>query len=261
MAMFTDLINDFLDRLPPSSLLDGTAFGKLVYWVTVVAAFASMGTFVFFLFKILRRIVRGCIYVATSHFIPGYSIGAVRGRINALEKALIVAHELAESPVKLTAYIGRLLAQEIFLALLTILLAMAPVPPLFRLPLIAGPFTLIFWRVASALDVLRYIRDPRKNGADVLEQLEARLHLVRQKMPNSYSSLADRELDRLILLKQSMMSAGRSSRAGSYGPRDRVFHSKFGGGDVVSVDGDKIEVEFDQYGRKRMMAGFLSAEP
>jgi len=37
----------------------------------------------------------------------------------------------------------------------------------------------------------------------------------------------------------------------------KVFHQKFGYGAVVSADGDKLEIEFDKAGRKKVMAGFV----
>src|SRR5580658_4634306 len=41
----------------------------------------------------------------------------------------------------------------------------------------------------------------------------------------------------------------------------RVFHSKFGPGAVVAVDGPKLTVDFDKAGRKLVMDSFVSAEP
>ena len=40
---------------------------------------------------------------------------------------------------------------------------------------------------------------------------------------------------------------------------DRVFHQKFGNGNVRRVDGNKIEVEFDHAGMKKVVGSFLSA--
>jgi DNA helicase-2/ATP-dependent DNA helicase PcrA len=40
----------------------------------------------------------------------------------------------------------------------------------------------------------------------------------------------------------------------------RVFHSKFGPGAVVAVDGSKLTVDFDKSGRKLVMESFVSAE-
>ncbi|MGB1668784.1 MAG: hypothetical protein ACPHE2_02570, partial [Candidatus Puniceispirillaceae bacterium] len=39
---------------------------------------------------------------------------------------------------------------------------------------------------------------------------------------------------------------------------DRVFHQKFGMGNVVHVDGDKLEIAFDRAGHKKVVAGFVS---
>jgi DNA helicase-2/ATP-dependent DNA helicase PcrA len=44
---------------------------------------------------------------------------------------------------------------------------------------------------------------------------------------------------------------------GRYDWGARVFHQKFGYGAVVSAEGDKLEIEFDKAGRKRVMAGFV----
>lgn len=40
-------------------------------------------------------------------------------------------------------------------------------------------------------------------------------------------------------------------------PGDRVFHQKFGNGNVVSVDGDKLTIDFDKAGEKKLVAGFV----
>jgi len=41
-------------------------------------------------------------------------------------------------------------------------------------------------------------------------------------------------------------------------PGDRVFHQKFGNGNVLSKDGDKLSISFDKAGEKRVVAGFVS---
>lgn len=40
-------------------------------------------------------------------------------------------------------------------------------------------------------------------------------------------------------------------------PDARVFHDKFGYGTVVAVDGDKLEIDFDKAGRKRVVDSFI----
>jgi len=42
---------------------------------------------------------------------------------------------------------------------------------------------------------------------------------------------------------------------------DRVVHDKFGYGDVVITDGDKLEVMFDTVGRKKVVASFVTVVP
>jgi DNA helicase-2/ATP-dependent DNA helicase PcrA len=43
-----------------------------------------------------------------------------------------------------------------------------------------------------------------------------------------------------------------------FGAGDRVFHQKFGMGNVIHVDGDKLEIAFDKAGNKKVVAGFVS---
>ncbi|NDW05277.1 ATP-dependent helicase [Jiella pacifica] len=40
---------------------------------------------------------------------------------------------------------------------------------------------------------------------------------------------------------------------------DRVFHLKFGNGTVASIDGNKLTVDFDKAGQKRVLEGFVEA--
>ena len=40
---------------------------------------------------------------------------------------------------------------------------------------------------------------------------------------------------------------------------DRVFHDKFGYGEVMSMEGDKLEIEFDKAGAKKVVARFIKS--
>jgi DNA helicase-2/ATP-dependent DNA helicase PcrA len=42
-----------------------------------------------------------------------------------------------------------------------------------------------------------------------------------------------------------------------YGRGDRVFHQKFGYGDVVAVEGDKLDIDFDHAGIKKIVARWI----
>ncbi len=55
--------------------------------------------------------------------------------------------------------------------------------------------------------------------------------------------------------------AGRSTAraASAFKVGDRVFHQKFGNGNVAVVDGDKLTVDFDKAGQKRVLDGFVTA--
>ncbi len=37
----------------------------------------------------------------------------------------------------------------------------------------------------------------------------------------------------------------------------RIFHRKFGYGTVAKVEGDRLDIEFDKAGRKKVIAGFV----
>ena len=38
----------------------------------------------------------------------------------------------------------------------------------------------------------------------------------------------------------------------------RVFHEKFGYGEIAEIEGNKLEIEFEQAGRKRVMDSFVT---
>jgi DNA helicase-2/ATP-dependent DNA helicase PcrA len=38
---------------------------------------------------------------------------------------------------------------------------------------------------------------------------------------------------------------------------DRVFHLKFGNGNIVEIEGNKLTIEFDRAGQKRVLDGFV----
>jgi DNA helicase-2/ATP-dependent DNA helicase PcrA len=39
---------------------------------------------------------------------------------------------------------------------------------------------------------------------------------------------------------------------------ERVFHRKFGYGAILGIDGDKLEIEFEKAGVKKVVARFIS---
>jgi DNA helicase-2/ATP-dependent DNA helicase PcrA len=45
--------------------------------------------------------------------------------------------------------------------------------------------------------------------------------------------------------------------AGGFGKGMRVSHKKFGNGTVIHVDGNKLDIQFDTAGRKRVLDSFV----
>ncbi len=52
--------------------------------------------------------------------------------------------------------------------------------------------------------------------------------------------------------------ASSTGHAPSYEPGERVFHQKFGYGMVAEVDGNKLTIDFDKAGRKRVVDSFVA---
>jgi DNA helicase-2/ATP-dependent DNA helicase PcrA len=49
----------------------------------------------------------------------------------------------------------------------------------------------------------------------------------------------------------------KSSGASAFSVGDRVFHQKFGNGNVTALDGNKLTIDFDQAGEKRVVDSFV----
>ena len=49
-----------------------------------------------------------------------------------------------------------------------------------------------------------------------------------------------------------------SDAKAGFAPGDRCFHQKFGMGNIRAVDGDKLTIQFDKAGEKRVVAAFVS---
>ena len=50
----------------------------------------------------------------------------------------------------------------------------------------------------------------------------------------------------------------RESDAVKYAKGERVFHEKFGYGEVRAVDGNKLTIDFEKAGEKRVIDSFVS---
>ncbi len=48
-----------------------------------------------------------------------------------------------------------------------------------------------------------------------------------------------------------------ASAVSAYSAGDRVFHQKFGYGEIIQIEGDKLDIEFDHAGSKKIVARFV----
>jgi DNA helicase-2/ATP-dependent DNA helicase PcrA len=55
----------------------------------------------------------------------------------------------------------------------------------------------------------------------------------------------------------SAVSLGNPGRT-DLEPGQRVFHQKFGYGVIAEIEGNKLEIDFEQAGRKRVLDSFVS---
>jgi DNA helicase-2/ATP-dependent DNA helicase PcrA len=67
----------------------------------------------------------------------------------------------------------------------------------------------------------------------------------------------DRSVQPVIDVKASAISLGNPGR-GDIALGQRVFHSKFGYGVVAEIEGNKLEIDFEHSGRKRVLDSFVS---
>ena len=66
-----------------------------------------------------------------------------------------------------------------------------------------------------------------------------------------------REPARVVESRASAVSLGNKGRSDlSVGMR--VFHQKFGYGEIAEIEGNKLEIDFEQAGRKRVMDSFVT---
>ena len=67
----------------------------------------------------------------------------------------------------------------------------------------------------------------------------------------------DRTPPRVLEARASAVSLGNKGRS-DIALGQRVFHSKFGYGTVAQIEGNKLEIDFEHAGRKRVLDSFVS---
>jgi DNA helicase II / ATP-dependent DNA helicase PcrA len=68
----------------------------------------------------------------------------------------------------------------------------------------------------------------------------------------------DRPKSRGPMTLEGELVASSTGHASSYAPGERVFHQKFGYGQVAEVEGNKLTIDFDKAGRKRVVDSFVA---
>ncbi len=62
---------------------------------------------------------------------------------------------------------------------------------------------------------------------------------------------------RLPLTIEGELVAKSTGTVSVFAPGDRVFHQKFGNGNVTAIDGNKLTIQFDKAGEKRVVDSFV----
>jgi len=63
---------------------------------------------------------------------------------------------------------------------------------------------------------------------------------------------------RIKVIEGSLVAKSVATTPSRFSVGDRVFHQKFGNGTVAEVEGDKLAIDFDRAGRKRVVESFVS---
>jgi DNA helicase-2/ATP-dependent DNA helicase PcrA len=78
--------------------------------------------------------------------------------------------------------------------------------------------------------------------------------------PSPWRAREDRSAStarRLPLTIEGELVAKSTGTISAFTPGDRVFHQKFGNGNVTAVDGNKLTIQFDKAGEKRVVDSFV----
>ncbi len=62
---------------------------------------------------------------------------------------------------------------------------------------------------------------------------------------------------RIPLTIEGELVAKSTGTTSEFSVGDRVFHQKFGNGNVVHVEGNKLTIQFDKAGEKRVVDSFV----
>jgi len=65
---------------------------------------------------------------------------------------------------------------------------------------------------------------------------------------------------RAKIIEGEIITKHHSRHVSSFIEGERIFHNKFGYGHIVMIDGDKLTVDFDKAGRKRVLDGYVEKQ-
>jgi DNA helicase II / ATP-dependent DNA helicase PcrA len=75
--------------------------------------------------------------------------------------------------------------------------------------------------------------------------------------PSPWRARDDVSPRRLPLTIEGELVAKSTGTVSDFTPGDRVFHQKFGNGNITAVDGNKLTIQFDRAGEKRVVDSFV----
>lgn len=102
----------------------------------------------------------------------------------------------------------------------------------------------------------RFVDELPKDHVDVAAS-DTGLYRPHQQQSSSFGGGGGwKRRDDLVDMSIEKISARQESEAG-FGPGMRVFHEKFGYGKVISADNDKLDIQFDKAGRKKVIDSFV----
>lgn len=97
-------------------------------------------------------------------------------------------------------------------------------------------------------------------GADFGTGIEDRAAEANVYNSPGWRRLQARASDRPISQPKESRNAVIDAKAvSSHTMGDRVFHQKFGYGAIIGIEGDKLEIEFEKSGTKKVVAGFVTS--
>jgi DNA helicase-2/ATP-dependent DNA helicase PcrA len=72
-----------------------------------------------------------------------------------------------------------------------------------------------------------------------------------------YGGARSKPRRRLPLTIEGELVAKSTGTVSAFSVGDRVFHQKFGNGNITAIDGNKLVVQFDKAGEKRVVDSFV----